>query len=89
MMLGESTKIDLFGGGPPGSELLVDVNDPSVVLVSEAWVKQSGNLFTYELTALKTGNAMLAARAFDICPTLAARRRDQAGVESGWAFENR
>lgn len=29
-MLGDSMKIDLSGGRPPGSEPLVEVNDPSV-----------------------------------------------------------
>lgn len=76
MMLGESAKIDLWGGGPAGLELVVDANDPSVVLVSTSWIKQSGNLWTYTLQALKTGNAMLEARIFDVCPTSETRRRD-------------
>lgn len=34
LTLGEIGKIDLYGGGPGGVELVVDVNDPSVVSVS-------------------------------------------------------
>jgi Peptidase_C39 like family len=76
IMLGETAKIDLWGGGPPGTELVVDVNDTSAVAVSGASSKAGPNLMTYELKPLKSGNVMLEARVFDICPTPETRRRD-------------
>jgi hypothetical protein len=76
LMLGENSKIDLWGGGPPGTELVVDVNDTSMVTVTAAKAQPALNVVTYELKPLKAGNVMLEARVFDMCPTEATRRRD-------------
>ena len=67
--LGETGKIDLFGGGPGGIDLVVDVNDPSVATVSSRPVARKGWVLTYAVTPLKAGNAMLEARLFDMSPT--------------------
>lgn len=68
LTLGEIGRIDLYGGGPEGVELTVDVNDPSVVSVSSRPVTRNGWLLTYSLTPLRAGNAMLEARLFDFSP---------------------
>jgi hypothetical protein len=86
LMLEETVKIDLWGGGPNGEELIVDLNDPSVASVSANPVNRNGWLLTYQLQGLKSGNAMLEARLFNQTPVDYAARRQLWFSMPVWAF---
>ena len=76
LMLEERVKIDLWGGGPGGEELIVDFSDVTIGSVSKTPVKRDGWLFTYEVQGLRSGDATLEARLFNQTPVdNAARRR--------------
>ena len=86
LMLEEKVKIDLWGGGPGGTELVVDVNDPMVASVSEKPINRSGSVFTYEVQGLKSGNAMLEARLFNQTPVDYTARRRWWFTMPVWAY---
>src|ERR1700757_4789909 len=73
LMLEETAKIDLYGGGPAGEDLTVDFNDATIGTVSE--VKRDGLLRTFQIQGLKSGNAMLEARLFNQTPANAQAQR--------------
>jgi hypothetical protein len=62
LMLEEKVQIDLFGGGPSGEDLVVGLNDPTIAAVSDEPIKRNGQLRTYEVQGIQSGNAMLEAR---------------------------
>jgi len=68
LMLEETVKIDLFGGGPRGEDLVVDTSDTSVASVSQTPVARNGHLITYSVTGLKSGATKLEARLFNQSP---------------------
>lgn len=68
VMLEETVKIDLFGGGPRGEDLVVDTNDTSIASVSQKPVARTGNLTTYAVTGLKSGVTKLEARLYNQSP---------------------
>jgi hypothetical protein len=75
LTLEEKVRIDLYGGGPNGEDLTVDVNDTSIVSVSEKPVAQNGLLSTYEVQGMQSGKAILEARLFNMSPNDYAARR--------------
>ncbi|PVX75233.1 C39 family peptidase [Paraburkholderia unamae] len=86
LMLEEKVKIDLYGGGPNGEDLVVDLNDTSIGSVSEKPVKRNAHLLTYEIQGLKSGNAMLEARLFSQAPESYAARRKLWFTMPVWAY---
>jgi putative chitinase len=72
---GEVGQVQLFGGGPFNSELLVDVNDPSVASVSFVNSNRPAWLFNYSVTALRQGDCNLEARYFVALPENPTQKR--------------
>ncbi len=77
LMLNETVRIDLLGVGPHGESLVVDAVDNNVATVSSEPVARKGNLFTYTVTGLKTGNTSVEARLMN---QSAADYQSQRGI---------
>jgi hypothetical protein len=85
LMLDERVKVDLWGGGPGGAELVVDVDDTNLVGVSPKPLASQGALWTYQLQGLMPGNTVLHARLFNQTPSNESARRQMWRQMPTWA----
>lgn len=75
LMLEQTVKIDLSGGGPNREDLVVDAVDNTVASVSPAPIARKGNLLTYKVMGMKTGSTTLEARLLNQSPRDAQAQR--------------
>ncbi|MEY4581942.1 MAG: hypothetical protein RL701_6645 [Pseudomonadota bacterium] len=85
LMLEERAKIDLWGGGPRGEQLMVDIVDLSVADVASLARGADANLCSIQIQGLASGETKLEARLLLQTPSDAAARRAQWLAAPVWA----